>query len=221
MLHNQNLCSDPLLNFLQIFVPGTWHPYAERTEHIDTHARAANASNIYRGSIVIENSVGLRHVLYSAAFYPLQRHLPVDYCTLTLLLFFQGVACQACRTNSTVANMCQTGSVHGPVVTLDVTSGADGNFTSCSCFLQSNSSGFYFDFLSTPESPGCNAGLQLRFDDTSMQLLCGGLPGVQYTRGQSATIIYNMIDSTDAADSSYCLTFYNSKNTVYSLFFCN
>lgn len=127
---------------------------------------------------------------------------------------FTGAGSQSCVTNSPTLNMCHTGSVHGPAVTIDVTSAADGNFTSCNCYLTSNVSGLYVDFHSTPDSGNCSTVLDLYFDDVSMQLRCGKPAGLQYTNGHSAQVIYSMLMATDSTDSSYCLTFYNSKHLL-------
>lgn len=107
--------------------------------------------------------------------------------------------------------MCHTGSVRGPVVNVDVSAGAEGNFTNCSCFVFANISGFYVDFLSTPTAVNCSTKLDLLFDDVSMQLRCGAPAGVQHTTGRSASIEYTLEELHAGADSSYCLMLFNSK----------
>jgi len=111
--------------------------------------------------------------------------------------------------------MCHTGSVHGSAVTLDVSYAADGNFSSCNCTVSSNFRGFNMNFTSAPDSINCNNTVNMLFDDLSMQLRCGAPEGIQRSNGRGATIIYTMTDYTPSLDSTYCMTFYESK-MIYS-----
>lgn len=110
--------------------------------------------------------------------------------------------------------MCHTNEARGSGVTLDVSTAAATNHTSCMCTVTTNVTGFIVEFEDNPNTTDCGAQLDLLFQDKSMQLKCGIPARGQWTTGKTAQIEYTRDADAESIDSNYCLSFHTSKITL-------
>lgn len=124
------------------------------------------------------------------------------------------IASSPCKSDYSVASMCQTSEARGSGVTLDISTAAATNHTSCVCTVTSNVTGFIVEFENNPNTTNCGVQLDLLFEDKSMQLKCGIPAGGQSTTGKTAQIQYTRNADAESIDSNYCLSFHASKITL-------
>ncbi|KAH3746565.1 hypothetical protein DPMN_180974 [Dreissena polymorpha] len=141
-------------------------------------------------------------------------------CPISLLLlpFTYG---RVCTDDHPSVAICETGSVHGADVSLEMALIGSYNASDCVCQMKANTSGFSINVTAGESVFGeCGSRLEILFSDKSLQMNCG--PSVvQSSIGDWANITVSNLGRPSAVHAQYCLTFFSDKQGTDLVLSCS